>query len=432
MSPSPRPPTRAAPWAAALLGPVAALLASTHWYGWQRALDVFGAGDVRTYERIAAAALSLPDGGIGSAYGERFASHWLAGALADALGLSLPTAYRALVAVALAGAVLALAAAVRRIGLEAGGAAVVLALVVLAPMALRPFLLVPGLLQDLVLIAGVAVLLLGLVAARPAVVCAGLALAIAGRQTALLVAPAAAVWIFAGGAWRARAPRRRAGAAVLALLVTGGLYAVIVAVSASFTHPFSPQIPGDTVLPLLDEPSRYGDLARHAGRVAEPLAVPAGLLLGAWLARRRIAAGRPLPVELWLALLVAAAIVVQPLAIGPDFPGYAGNEERLAVQALPALAVALAFLLADTERLGRLRPAGWGLAALLGVLALASLRDRFSLVGPGGAAFAAGQILAAAACAWLLAGPALRAPGAPAHPGLGGHGDPVPVGGRGS
>jgi hypothetical protein len=136
-------------------------------------------------------------------------------------------------------------------------------------------------------------------------------------------------------------------------------------------------------------------------------------------------------VERWLALLVAAAIVVQPLAIGPDFPGYAGNEERLAVQALPALAVALVFLLADVERLGRLRPGGWGLAGLLGVLVLASLRDRFTVAGPGGAAFVAGQVLAAAAGAWLLAGPALRAPDAPARPTPGGRGDPVPAGGRG-
>jgi hypothetical protein len=137
-------------------------------------------------------------------------------------------------------------------------------------------------------------------------------------------------------------------------------------------------------------------------------------------------------VELWLALLIAAAIVVQPLVISPDFSGYAGNEERLAVQALPALAVALAFLLRDVEQLGRLRPGGLGLAALLAVLALASLRDRFSLVGPDGAAFAAGQVLAAAACAWLLAGPALRAPGASPRPTPSGRGDPVPAGGRGT
>ena len=106
--------------------------------------------------------------------------------------------------------------------------------------------------------------------------------------------------------------------------------------------------------------------------------------------------------EVWLALLMAAAIVVRPLGIGPDFPGYAGNEERLAVQALPALAVALACRCATSKP--RAASPGWALAALLAVLLLASLRDRFTLLGPDGAAFALGQVAAAAAGAWVLAG----------------------------
>ena len=72
---------------------------------------------MRTYQRIAEAAPGLPDSGIGSAYGERFAGHWLAGSLADWLGLSIPDAYRVLVAIAVVATLLALAAAVRRIGL---------------------------------------------------------------------------------------------------------------------------------------------------------------------------------------------------------------------------------------------------------------------------------------------------------------------------
>ena len=202
-------------------------------------------------------------------------------------------------------------------------------IVVLSPYAFRPYLASAWNQQDLVFVLGTAVSLLGLLHRRSALVLLGLAVAICGRQSALPLAPVAALWVLAGPAWRAESRRLRLGTAMGVLAVVVGVYFAIMLIVAPFSKDYEPHIPGDTVLALLDDlPSNARSLVAHLGRSVVPLLVP-GAVLVATLALRRT---KGLPWLSWPAfgcLTVGAAIIGQPIAIDPAFPGFAYNEQRL-------------------------------------------------------------------------------------------------------
>lgn len=350
--------------------------------------------DVESYIAIAAAAPQFPERAVGSAYAGRWVPHWAVGALQGLTGLSLHATYWTVALGLVVGLLVVACAVFASADLSPGLGPIGVAAFALAPYAsIRATLTAPGLLQDLVFVLGLAVCLVGLLRVSPALVLGGIVLALCGRQTMLLVLPVAAVWILIEPAWSASTRRRWWAAAVVG--VGAAAYAAILAVAAGFDFPFGPDGLGDTV--VLDPPGLRA-AASHLGRTAIPF-VALGAVLAAVafvLARGRVRVG-DVPRRVWLALAMWAAIVVQPLLISPDFPGFAFNEQRLAgLGLLPfVLAVVLALDVAVTRGLLGVRRTGSAIAA--GVLAIASLSHIFTWIGPSNLAqFLALQLAAAA------------------------------------
>ncbi len=375
----------------AVLGLWAAFaLAVQRWPSWQEGIRVQYSADVASYEKIARAAPSLPDEHLLRPFAERFPAHWVTGAVADATGLALHPLYRAAELVCLALVLFAVHGVLTRLELGTREYALAIGAVAASAYPLHYLLAAPGMLQDAVFVVGLSLMLLGFARGRFVPVLAGLVVATLGRQTAIPVALAAAVWVAAAPAWRHARWRYAAATALVPLAV----YSVLYLVAEGFADPQRESFHDRTVLGF----GAHG-LVSHLGRTALGVLVPSALVLGAWLRTRAHVPRGP--------LLVAAAIVAQPVLLGvASFH----TEPRLAALAVPALAVAAGALLRDA----RLGPA----ETLVAVVAIAAggLHHRYTHAGVHrGAEWAALEALAAIVVVAVLARrrPGLtRAPGA--------------------
>lgn len=330
-----------------------AVLATQAFPSWSTGIREQFAHDETSYEVIARAAPGLPSSDLPAQHAERFPVHWLAGGVARLIGVPLHDVYRALTAVLLATLLALVVAACRRLALDPATEIVCAALVTTSAYPFRYQLSAPGMVADALFLVGLAAVCLAFLEDRPALVCAGLLAATLGRQTAVPVAVAAAVLL-----WLAR-HRLWAAAAVA---VTAGTLAVELAIASHFSQPDNAPFTRITVLGSLTDPR---SLADHVGRIALPLVVPCAVVAGAWLrtrARPRLAPA-----------LLAAAVVVQPLLLGPDW--VARNEPRLAGLALPALAIVAAGVLRDA-RLSRTEA-----VAIAAALVAASLHPHYTDIG---------------------------------------------------
>jgi hypothetical protein len=358
------------------------------------------ARDFTSYRRMSDAAPGLPHGHVvGSAYAGRFVPHYFVGLMHTLTGFGLHTAYWIAALAAVAALAVAAGVVVAALELPWPLAALVLTAFLAAPYAgPRETILAPGQFQDQIFVVGLAIALAGLVRVRFALVFAGVLVAVAGRQTALPVLALVAIWLLADDEWRARVPvvarRARAAAAVLAGLV---LYAAILAVTASFTYPFAPDSPSDTIVV---SPPPVTDLATHVARTLVPALVPAAILAAAIAV---LGPSRALSRRVWLCLALWASIVVQPLAITPEFPGLSSNEQRLAGLGLLPLWMAVAIVVRDAYRLGALRPSRLELGIAAVAVAVGSLSHVDTKIGPADLGqFVALQLLAAAALAGIV------------------------------
>ncbi|MFV8165927.1 hypothetical protein ACNQVK_28150 [Mycobacterium sp. 134] len=352
--------------------------------------------DALDYRRIAEAAPHLPVKPIASAFTARFAIHYIVGQLHVATGLNLDVAYNLVFAVLLA--VLLVAVHLLFRGLPIGEFSLVAALFVFNPYAFRPYLLQTETLQDLVFVFGVAVCLLGLRSRSTAAVILGLAIAVLGRQTAILVAPVAAGWLLNESHWRTIPGGRRPwGQAIAALAVTVLLFVAVRTWSARFSIQFEPTVLHDTVLNLLGGmPDTAVELAAHFARTLIPLMVP----LAAFATLCGVLGWRRVPFGAWAALAMCVAIAAQPAMTDPRFPGFAFNEQRLAALALLPLVYAVAVLLDRTDRCKDNR---WVPPLLVALLAVGSLHHEFSSIGPQSLAqFLAVQFIVAIVVSGLL------------------------------
>lgn len=379
-----------------LVGIVAFFALTTRWLGWQAGIAATGGQDVHQYELMSRAAPGLPTGPVGSAYTARFFVHWSVGALADVAGVSVEVAYRVLGLVAVAGFVLVARLCLLRLGLAGWPLRLCLALAVLNPYALRYYMLVPGYLSDVVFQLGLAVALLGVLSRRFSTLLVGLVLAVLARQTIVAVAPVLALWLLVTGRHRPGAGRRLTVAVAAVLLPVAALVLVHL-VTRPFTTTFSPRFPADTVLPLVVRlPGRVAVLGDHVLRILAPLLLVLSLL--AALVVVHVRDRRALAPECYLFALVAAAVVGQPLVIGPSFPGFAGNEPRLSALGFLPLVLCLA---AAFRSSGLVLPA-WRGATLIALVAVASLHHVYTSVGPTDASAFLGLQLVASVLAVVL------------------------------
>jgi hypothetical protein len=338
--------------------------------------------DVTSYLVIADAAPSLPEGGIVRPFAERFPVHWLIGAASEVTGVGLESVYR-IASVVCVGAILTVAhETIRARQLPTREHALALGALAASAYPLHYLLAAPGMVTDGVFVLGLAVTLFGFARTSLLLVAVGLVIAVVGRQTAIPVAAAAAVWIVAGHAWRSG--RWRAAAA--AVLAPAAVFLVVRIIADGFAIPRSSDLEQSTVVGYLDS---VGETADHLGRILVGIGVPAALVLGAWLRTRGNWPAGP--------LLLAAAVVVQPLLLGPATNG--DNEPRLAGLAAPAVAVAAAALLREA----RLSHAETLVAAA--AIALAGLHPRYTWPPPwGSGVWAVLYVLAALVVAVAVSG----------------------------
>lgn len=404
----------AAPEGARWLAAIAVFFVlTTRWLGWRTGIAVTGGQDVHQYELMAEAAPGLPGTQVGSAYTARFLIHWSVGAAAGLVGVSVELAYRIACLAAMAAFALTARLCLIRLGVTGWALRLCLALAVLNPYALRYYALVPGYLSDVVFQLGLALALLGTFSRRSWTLLVGVVVAVLARQTIVVVAPVLAVWLLVadrgrpGGRWRLVT-------AVATVALPFGALAGVERLTRPFTTEFAPRLPEDTVLPLIrDLPATAAVLGDHLLRVAAPLLLVLSMLVALALVhlRRR----RPLPAELYLCALVSAAVVGQPLVIGPTFPGFAGNEPRLSALGFLPLVLCLGLAFRSSQAVLTARTA----VPLVLLVALASLHHVYTAVGPATATqFVALQAVAAALAFVLVlmaTGPRPEVPG-PADP----------------
>ena len=355
------------------------------WPSWDEGIRVQFAADAQFYEVIARAAPGLPDTDVLRAYAQRFPAHWLVGVLHDLTGVELHAVYRVATATCVVLALLALHRALTALDLDLRGYALALGAFAASAYPVHYLLAAPGMLSDAVFVLGLSVLLLGFVRERLLLAVAGIALAALGRQTALPVAVAAGAWALLVPAWR----ERRGLAAGTLVAVPAALYVVLHVLSDPFSQPRPAGLDDLTVLGFLTSARDFGE---HVGLVVLGIAVPAALVAGAWIRR----GGQP-P---WGPLLVAAAVVVQPLLLGPL--ANASNEPRLAGLAAPALALAAGMLLQGVA-LGRSET-----LLCAAAIAVGGLHHRYTVAGPQpNTGWAVVELAAALLVLAVLARPAL-------------------------
>jgi hypothetical protein len=391
--------------------------ATNRWMSWAGGIRYLTARDVGSYEAIATAAPGLPDVLLPAHHAARFPVHWTVGTISALSGIPLHLVYRVALGAIVAVTLLLLHAIIAD-RLPDGSYVVVLAAFVLDPYTLRYDILVPGMLADAVFVLGIALAVFGLCRVRPWPVLAGMALAAAARETALLTVPVVIAWLVLAPAWRIRPPAARLALGGAVAVAVGAIFLTIGAVADGFSAPVLPgvhdaravaagySLPGPslstiddyTILGALSSP---GSLAEHLARVATPLFTVLGLLAAAGLVGRRRGRGNGAPFEFWAALALAASIVVQPLLVSPAV--LADNETRLAALALLPLAVALGLLI---ERVGPrldLRSPSREAPLIVGVLAVASLHHLYTVVGPTRSAqMVPLELIGGAVAGWLL------------------------------
>jgi hypothetical protein len=376
-------------WCLAIAGAWAGIvLAVQRWVSWDEAIRLQFAADMRSYEVIARAAPSLPHGHIvPQQHAERFPVHWLIGTISSLGNLPLHAVYRVATLLILALVLYAVHGVLTQLALTRNEYALALGAVAASAYPVHYLLSSPGMVVDGLFVLGLSVALLGFARGQLAVVVGGLLLAEVGRQTALPVAFAAALWAAFAPAWR-HARWRAAALCAGAPLV---LFLTLHFVAERFATTAGAGVTGGSVgetfaFHLFETPH---SLAHHLGRVAAGIVIPCALIAGAWLRTRHHVPRGP--------LLLAAVIVAQPLLLTA---ATGGGEPRLAALATPALAVAAGALL----RGSRLQV--WETAVVAVAIFAGGLHHRYTYLSFGLSGWLALEFAGAAVIVAVLARPA--------------------------
>ncbi len=337
-------------------GWLALVVVTERWRPWGDAVRLSYATDVEEYETIARAAPGFPSVEIQTPHADRFPVHWTIGELHDLLSVGLHPLYWLATGLAVAGTLAAVHASLTLLRASRTTYALVFGAVAASAYPTRYLLDAPGMLTDALFVLGLAVVVHGFVSGRFDLVLAGLAAATLGRQNGVPLAVVAAVAVALDPRW----PTRRWAYAALAVAVPVALYVVPHEAALSWSDNSGRGLLGMTIGGSWG--GREG--AGHLARCAVAVAVPAALLVLGWVRTRRA--------PLWAPLALGACVVIQAVALAPD---WSHAEPRLAGLGLPALAVAAVPTLTGA----RLGPRGAVLAAV--GIALASFHHLYSNVG---------------------------------------------------
>ncbi len=321
------------------------LLVTNKWFNYDDAIKVVGADDTISYRAVAEAWPGLPADALPFHKAQRLVIPVLLGGIARTLGCSLESLFLGATLLLCAVVLLLMHKIFVSLAFSAAQRLLLFALLIFNPFVFRPYLAATFMVIDLVFIAGLALLIWGLLTNRSAATVLGIVLAALGRQTALALLPVAVVWLNTG-AWKARPARERLLFMLLLPVSAAGVYCVTgLAVSKMsegglnlkhltglfywFAH-FSPR----EFLTLLEFVLR--------GLASSTLALT---ILGVVYMRTRELVA--LPACFWLLLMLVASIWAQPFLGGPDVTG--DNIVRLCALGFVPLLTALGVLLSRSR-----------------------------------------------------------------------------------
>ncbi len=375
--------------------------ASTHWYSWQRTIDLLFGSDVPEYERVARAAPGLPTEALPSQHADRFVPHYLVGLASDALHVGDRPLYYVFAFVLLAALVVLVDRIVEPLGLGRLEYALSIGALVANPYVFRFLAIAPGRLADSVFMLGGGLALLGLLRTRAWLLVGGLVVATLGRSEAVFPLVALApIGVALSPEWRRRSLRRRRTAAFAAFAVPLAVYGLVRLADHSFSYRDHPGLFGLTILGSLESlPGSGGRLGLHFARTFVGIAGATAVIAGA-LAARRMGRYGALPFAFWAALAAGIAVSGEAILLNPAWIN--GSEPLLAALGVAFLAVAAAVALSSLGGATiRLAPA----AAAVAGLVLTSLNHRYAAISPVStpAAFAALASVGAAITAVAVA-----------------------------
>jgi hypothetical protein len=359
---------------------LAVVWATTHWYSWQRTIDLLFGSDVVEYERVARAAPGFTDLPLPSQHADRFVPHYLIGLLSDGIQVRDRLVYYVVAFVLLGAIVVLVDRAIAPLGLRRLEYAVAIGALIGNPYLFRFLAICPGRLADSVFIIGGLVALLGLLRGNPWLLVGGLVAATLGRSEGVFPLVALAPFgVLLSPDWRPKAPRLRVVTAACAFAVPLAVYGVVRLVDHTFSVRDHPKFFGLTIFGTFrDLPDSGGRLGLHVARIIVGIAGALAVLLGA-LAARRLGRYAALPFPFWAGLAGGIAVSGEAFLLNPTWIN--GSEPLLS-----ALGAAL-FAVAAAAGLASLDAGGWALGltgalVALGALALISLNHRYAAITP--------------------------------------------------
>ncbi len=358
------------------------LVLTNRWMGWSEGIEFLTASDAKDYETIARLAPALPTiaDGLPTHKVQRFAIPWALGCAAKLTGSDPVLWFRALSYLCIALILGITARMTRALRLSTWDAGLCLALLILNPYTIRYYLIVPGMTLDLLFGAGLAVVLSGLLAVRPAWVVLGCLIAIAGRQTALLIIPSLWVWTALGPSGGPGSRRVRLTAALASSVLVAAVFGFGSWVARDHSAAVATSIHMTDLFRWTAEEFDARILVEHALRSILPH-LAALALLAALILRRR----QSVDAVAWIFLLLFLCVSSQAFLGGPGVSGR--NASRLSAMGLLPLVWAITSCLRPAPEAAP-APERWlsptqGAAVGAALLAV-SLHHMYSWFGPPG------------------------------------------------
>lgn len=379
-----------------LIAPTAIFVAATtQWMTWSEPIRLLFAGDVDNYTRIAVAAPHFTWPQI-TGHVSMWPVHYVVGTVSWATHLPVHATYYVFAIAVLAFLVAVLDRILVRLGVGVAAYGLAMGTALLNPYVFRYLALAPGMINDTVFIACVALVVLALLERRTTLLVVALTVAALARGWSTPpVQLAAAAWLLADGGIVLRRRRRGAAAAIVLPFTAFG-----VAYWIGTLTPGHAQVVKDccslTTITLLGDivhlPGSAHAIALHLARTAIGIAMPLALLsaVGILVLGRRLRGFRPLD---WWLLAVSATLVSEPLLLSSSWNE--GAEPRLVAYAVPAL-VAVTALAVDRVAFGARET-----VVLYLLVAAASLSHRFASIGPRSAGQFAALVFACGAAVFL-------------------------------
>jgi hypothetical protein len=360
---------------------LAAVWASTHWYSWQRTIDLLFGSDVVEYERVARAAPGFTDVPLPSQHADRFVPHYLVGLISDGLQVRDRLVYYVLAFVLLGVLVFLVDRLIAPLGLRRLEYAVAIGALIANPYLFRFLAICPGRLADSVFIVGGLVALLGLLRVNAWLLVAGLVAAALGRSEAVFpLAALAPFGVLLSAEWKKVPTRPRVVSAACALLVPFAVYGLVRLADHTFSVRDHPGFFGLTIFGTFrDLPGSGRSLGLHVARIAVGIAGALAVLVGALVARRLGGRFARLGLPFWGALAGGIAVSGEAFLLNPAW--IKGSEPLLSALGAALFAVAAAAALASLD-VGPWRLGLTGGLVALGALVVTSLNHRYAAITP--------------------------------------------------